>query len=56
MSAPTLAPEFMELTESEARDLDGGIVFAAPLVIVWMGKAFAAGVVLGAAAAAAYLK
>lgn len=56
MSPQQCTLDFVELTPGEARDLDGGIVFAAPLVLAWMGKAFVAGVVLGAGAATAYLK
>ena len=54
MSIHTLSPGFVELSASEATDTEGGIVFAAALLIPWMGKAFVAGVVLGSAAAGAY--
>jgi hypothetical protein len=54
MSIQTHAPEFVELSASEASETQGGLVFAAGVVLVWMGKAFIAGVTLGAAAAAAY--
>ena len=54
MSIQKLAPEFVELSASDAADLQGGIVFTAALLIPWMGKAFIAGVTLGAGAAAAY--
>ena len=54
MSIQSMAPGFTELSASEAADLQGGIVFAAALLIPWMGKAFIAGVTLGAGAAAAY--
>jgi hypothetical protein len=54
MSNLSIAPEFSELTAREAAELEGGIVFTAALLIPWMGKAFIAGVTLGAAAAGAY--
>jgi hypothetical protein len=54
MSIQTLAPGLVELSANEATDRQGGIVFAAALLIPWMGKAFIAGVTLGAGAAAAY--
>ena len=54
MSIQTLAPELVELSASEAAEREGGLVIAAAVLIPWMGKAFIAGVTLGAGAAAAY--
>ena len=54
MSIQSLAPEFVELSASEAAGHQGGIVFAAALLLPWMGKAFIAGVTLGVAAATVY--
>jgi hypothetical protein len=54
MSIQSIAPGLTELTATEAAELEGGIVFTAALLIPWMGKAFIAGVTLGAAAAGAY--
>lgn len=53
MSTQMKGPEFVELSTAEAADLDGGFIVAAAL-LPWMGKAFVAGVTLGAAAATVY--
>jgi hypothetical protein len=54
MTVQSIAPEFAELSPSEAQEIDGGIVFVAALLLPWMGAAFAAGVTLGVAAATVY--
>ena len=54
MTIQTRTPDFVELSASQLSGTQGGIVFTAALLIPWMGKAFIAGVTLGAAAAGAY--
>lgn len=54
MSTQLHTPDLVELSAAEAADVDGGLVFAAAALLPWMGKAFVAGVTLGAAAAGVY--
>ena len=54
MSIQTLAPGLVELSERDATDTEGGLVIAAAVLLVWMGKAFIAGATIGVAAATVY--